>query len=251
MLSKNDKSECGNGQPLRAPVNEPPCRPAPLPESGAFQVVPEYEHLKDRADQVSRRIKQLAPENVIDRHNLEELQAAVAETTDIEVDHLEPVYRELGIALDDQVRRQFEDVKTSITQWAVSRRFLDEEIADLTERLRSRRSERARLGEGQARLLRDFAEGGTPEALTSVQTTLGREEAALQRSASPLRSGTDLRSQCPADHRESMELRQAVDIDLQERRRQTAEAILLFSHYAQRPSARGRPPSHSQVEPCD
>ncbi|MFE5092317.1 ABC-three component system protein [Streptomyces sp. NPDC056638] len=139
---------------------------------------------------------------MIDRHSLDELQAAVAETTDIEVDHLEPVYRELGIALDVQVRRRFEDVKTSITQWSVSRRFLDEEIAELTERLRSRRSERARLGEDQARLLRDLAEGGTPEALTSVQTTLGREEAALQRSASPLRSGTDPRSKCPADHRE-------------------------------------------------
>ncbi|WP_370740910.1 ABC-three component system protein [Streptomyces sp. Ncost-T10-10d] len=120
----------------------------------------------------------------------------------MEVDYLEPVHRELGIALDDQVRRRFEDVKPSITQWSVSRHFLGEEMAELAERLRSCHSERARLGEDQARLLRDPAEGGTPEALTSVQTTLGREEAALQRSASPLRSGTDPRSQCPADHRE-------------------------------------------------
>ncbi|MFE5092316.1 hypothetical protein ACFRCI_18495 [Streptomyces sp. NPDC056638] len=37
-----------------------------------------------------------------------------------------------------------------------------------------------------------------------------------------------------------MELRQAVDIDLQERRRQTDEAILLFSHYAQRLYGEGR-----------
>ncbi|MFF8391888.1 DUF2326 domain-containing protein, partial [Cellulosimicrobium funkei] len=51
----------------------------------AFQVVPEYERLKERADQVSRRIKQLAQDDVIDQHNLEELQGAVTETTDVEV----------------------------------------------------------------------------------------------------------------------------------------------------------------------
>ncbi|WP_225995148.1 hypothetical protein [Streptomyces arboris] len=34
----------------------------------AFQVVPEYERLKERADQMSRRIKQLAQDDVIDQH---------------------------------------------------------------------------------------------------------------------------------------------------------------------------------------
>jgi uncharacterized protein YydD (DUF2326 family) len=49
---------------------------------------------------------------VIDQHNLEELQAAVTETADVEVSYLEPAYRELGVILNDQVRRRFEKVKT-------------------------------------------------------------------------------------------------------------------------------------------
>src|SRR5690606_27839444 len=118
----------------------------------SFQVVPEYERLKERADQVGSRIKQLSQEDVIDRHNLEELQAAVTETTDVEVDYLESAYRELGIVLNEQVRRRFDDVKTfhhSVVR--NRRRFLEEEIAELGERLQRRRQERARLGEEQSR----------------------------------------------------------------------------------------------------
>lgn len=207
----------------------------------AFQVVPEYERLKERADQVSRRIKQLAQEDVIDQHNLEELRDAVTETTDVEVSYLEPAYRELGVILNEQVRRRFEDVKAfhhSVVR--NRRRFLEEEIQELTERLAARRQERADLGEDQARLLRELADGGALEALTALQTALGREEAAL----GALRHRFDAAQALEASARQitakSVELQQAVDLDLRERRRQTDEAILLFSRYAQRLYGEGR-----------
>ncbi|MFE6555469.1 ABC-three component system protein [Streptomyces sp. NPDC057746] len=206
-----------------------------------FQVVPEYERLKDRADQVSRRIKQLAQEDVIDQHNLEELQAAVTETTDTEVGYLEPAYRELGIVLTDQVRRRFEDVKSfhhSVVR--NRRRFLEEEISELTERLNSRRAERARLGEDQARLLRDLAEGGALGALTALQTALGREEAALAALRHRFEAAQTLEASARQITTKSVELQQAVDTDLQERQQQTNEAILLFSQYAQRLYGQGR-----------
>jgi hypothetical protein len=181
----------------------------------ACQVVPEYERLKERADQVSRRIKQLAQDDVIDQHNLEELQGAVTETTDVEVSYLEPAYHELGVILNDQVRRRFEDVKAfhhSVVR--NRRRFLEEEIQELTDRLAARRQERADLGEDQARLLRELAEGGALEALTALQTALGREEAAL----GALRHRFDAAQALEASARQitakSLELQQAVDLDL-------------------------------------
>lgn len=207
----------------------------------AFQVVPEYERLKERADQVSRRIKQLAQDDVIDQHNLEELQGAVTETTDVEVSYLEPAYRELGVILNDQVRRRFEDVKAfhhSVVR--NRRRFLEEELQELTARLAARRQERADLGEDQARLLRELADGGALEALTALQTALGREEAAL----GALRHRFDAAQALEASARQittkSVELQHAVDLDLRERRQQTDEAILLFSQYAQRLYGEGR-----------
>jgi uncharacterized protein YydD (DUF2326 family) len=207
----------------------------------AFQVVPEYERLKDRADQVSRRIKQLAQEDVIDQHNLEELQAAVTETTDVDVEYLEPAYNELGVILNDQVRRRFEDVKAfhhSIVR--NRRRFLEEEINELTERLNARRAERARLGDDQARLLRELADGGALGALTALQTALGREEAALGALRHRFEAAQTLEASARQITAKSVELQQAVDTDLQERQQQTNEAILLFSRYAQRLYGEGR-----------
>jgi uncharacterized protein YydD (DUF2326 family) len=153
---------------------------------------------------------------------------AVTETTDVEVDYLEPVYRELGVVLNDQVRRRFEDVKTFPSAVRNRRRFLEEEIAELTERLQSRRAERARLGEDQACLLRDLAEGGALEALTALQTALGREEAALQALRHRFEADPTLEASARQITAKSVELQQAVDTDLQERRRQTDEAIPLF-----------------------
>ncbi|MFE5143937.1 ABC-three component system protein [Streptomyces fagopyri] len=120
------------------------------------------------------------------------------------------------------------------------RRFLEEEIQELTERLAARRQERADLGEDQARLLRELADGGALEALTALQTALGREEAAL----GALRHRFDAEQALEASARQikakSVELQQSVDLDLRERRRQTGEAILLFSRYAQRLYGEGR-----------
>ncbi|MEV8204264.1 ABC-three component system protein [Streptomyces sp. NPDC079189] len=207
----------------------------------AFQVVPEYERLKERADQVSRRIKQLAQDDVIDQHNLEELRGAVTETTDVEVSYLEPAYRELGVILNDQVRRRFEDVKAfhhSVVR--NRRRFLEEEIQELTDRLAARRQERADLGEDQARLLRELADGGALEALTALQTALGREEAAIGALRHRFDAAQALETSARQITAKSVELQQAVDLDLRERRQQTDEAILLFSRYAQRLYGEGR-----------
>ncbi|MET8626338.1 ABC-three component system protein [Kitasatospora sp. NPDC004669] len=200
----------------------------------AFQVVPEYEHLKEQADALTRRIKQLAQDDVIDQLNLEELQQAVTETADVDIEYLQPVYRELGIVLPDQVRRRFDEVETfhqSIVR--NRRRFLDAEIDQLSQRLAERRAERARLGDEQARLLRQLAEGGALEALTALQQAMAREEAAL----GALRHRYDAAQTLEASSRQitakRIELQQELDADIDERSEQTREATLLFSRFAQ------------------
>ncbi|MFF2956756.1 ABC-three component system protein [Kitasatospora sp. NPDC057965] len=200
----------------------------------AFQVVPEYEHLKEQADALSRHIKKLAQDDVIDQNNLDELQQAVTETADVDVDYLQPVYRELGIVLSDQVRRRFDEVEAfhhSIVR--NRRRFLDEEIDELTTRLAQRRSERAALGDEQARLLRALAEGGALEALTALQQALAREEAALAALRHRFEAAQTLESSARQIKAKRIELQQAVETDLDERSQQRREATELFSRFAQ------------------
>ncbi|MEU6867507.1 ABC-three component system protein [Streptomyces sp. NPDC046876] len=80
--------------------------------------------------------------------------------------YLEPAYRELGVILNGQVRRRFDDVKAFLHSGLRNRRrFLEEEIQELTGRLVAPRQERADLGEDQAHLVRELADGGALEAL--------------------------------------------------------------------------------------
>jgi len=206
-----------------------------------FQVVPQYELVKDQADELTRAIKQLAQDDVIDRSNLEELHKAVTETADVATDYLESVYRELGIVLNDQVRRRFEDVQTfhhSIVR--NRRRFLDEEIAELGRRLESRRAERTRLGDEQAQLLRTLDEGGALEALTALQQALAREQAGLEALRHRYEAARTLEASSRQIAAKRLQLEQAVTTDLNERAQQTEEATLLFSRYAQRLYGEGR-----------
>ncbi|MEU5611302.1 ABC-three component system protein [Streptomyces sparsogenes] len=223
-----------------------------------FQVVPEYERVKAQADGLARRIKQLAQDDVIDQSNLEELRQAVTEAADVEVDYLEPVYQELGVVLNDQVRRRFEEVQT-FHQSVVRnrRRFLEAEIADITARLEARRTERARLGEEQSRLLRVLNDGGALEALTALQQALAREQAALEALRHRYEAAQTLEASARQITAQRLQLQQAVTTDLDERAEQTTEATLLFSQYAQRLYGEGREaylaieagPSSLQIRP--
>ncbi|MFD3844169.1 ABC-three component system protein, partial [Streptomyces sp. NPDC058642] len=120
------------------------------------------------------------------------------------------------------------------------RRFLDEEIAEITERLTARRDERALLGEEQSRLLRLLNEGGALEALTSLQQALAREQATLEALRHRYDAAQTLEASARQITAQRLRLQQDVTTDLDERADQTAEATLLFSQYAQRLYGEGR-----------
>ncbi|MFI0592397.1 ABC-three component system protein [Streptomyces griseus] len=206
-----------------------------------FQVVPEYERVKEQADDVARRIKQLSQDDVIDRDNLEELQQAITEATDVDTTYLEPVYEELGVLLNEQVRRRFEEVKDFHRSVVRNRRrFLDAEIVEITDRLESRRTERSGLGEEQARLLRVLNDGGALEALTALQQAMAREQASLEALRHRYDAAQTLEASARQITTQRIQLQQAVSTDLDERFEHTSEATLLFSQYAQRLYGQGR-----------
>ncbi|MFJ5227561.1 ABC-three component system protein [Streptomyces sp. NPDC088400] len=226
----------GNTADLRGQITLAQDQVARLQQQvSSYQVVPQYEDLKTQADALNAQIKQLAQDDVIDTHNLAELRQAVTETADVEVDYLEPVYRELGIVLSPQIRRRFEDVQAfhhSIVR--NRRRYLEEEITERSVRMAERRTERARLGEEQARLLRLLNEGGALEALTVLQQALAREEATLATLRHRYDAAQTLEASALQIKAKRLELEQAVNNDLEERLQQTDEATLLFSQFAER-----------------
>lgn len=215
----------------------------------AFRVVPQYEELKARADELTRRIQQLGNDDVLDKLNLEQLEQAVQETVDTEVSYLEPVYSELGVVLSDQVRQRFDDVRAFHESVVRNRQtYLSQEIATRQARLAERQEERARLGEEQAQLLRQLNEGGALEALTTLQQALAREEANLGALRNRLEAAQTLESSALQIKAERVELQQEIATDLEERNARVSHATLLFDQYAQRLYGTGHP-GYLAIEP--
>lgn len=195
-----------------------------------FRVVPEYEAVKDRADELARRIQDLAQQDAVDRHNLDYLEKAVTEAVDPEVKYLEGVYRDLGVILGDQVRRRFDEVKAFHAAVVRNRRVhLGDEVTTTKSRLEERRSARGRLDTELSEHLRQLSEGGALEALTTLQMALGREEAALGALAHRFEAAQAVEAGTRELAAERVELEREVANDIQDRRFQVDQATLLFN----------------------
>jgi uncharacterized protein YydD (DUF2326 family) len=206
-----------------------------------FRIIPEYEHLRDRADTLALEIRRLSDQDIIARQNLENLRESVEETADADVNYLQPVFEEAGVILGDQILKQYEDVERfhkSIVR--NRRRYLSEEIIAVEENLRNSREKREALGVEQSRLLQLINEGGALEALTSLQTILAREISGLE----GLRNRYEAAAALEASSREiagtRLELQDDMAHDLEGRAAQTAEATLLFGEFAQQLYGDGR-----------
>ncbi|MFF3014022.1 ABC-three component system protein [Streptomyces sp. NPDC057939] len=201
----------------------------------AFQVVPAYEELQRRADELDQRVRSLPEQDVIDRRNLAVLRRAVDEAVDPDTAYVDAVYRELGVTLPSRVHRSFEDVRgfhASIVR--NRRRYLAEEITETEARLAERERERARLGEQLTAALTELRDGGALDGLTALQQLLAQKQAALE----ALRKQHETAQFMEASQREitakRVELQEALEVDLEERGEQTREATWLFSRFARR-----------------
>ncbi|MGW3242359.1 ABC-three component system protein [Streptomyces sp. NPDC001070] len=207
----------------------------------SFRVVPQYEELKRRADEIDREIRNLNSIDTIDRRNLSDLRDAVRDTTDGDVKYLEPVYRELGIVLGEQIKRRFDDVKDFHRSIVRNRqRYLAEEIDSVETQLEVRATLREALGEELQHVMRTLEEGGALEALTALQQALAQKQASVEALRHRYEAAQTLEASALEIKAKRVSLQRALKDDLDERGRQTSEATVLFSAFAQRLYGSGR-----------
>jgi uncharacterized protein YydD (DUF2326 family) len=206
-----------------------------------FRIVPEYENLQDRADELGRQIRQLSNDDVIARMNLDHLREAMEETVEAQANYLESVYREVGIILSDQVKKQYQDVERFHRSVVRNRRhYLSEEMATVEQELRERRDRREVLGREQTEILRTLNEGGALQALTSLQTILAREVSDLEALRNRYEAAATLESSAREIAGMRLELQEEMTRDLDERVVQTSQATLLFGEFTQALYGEGR-----------
>lgn len=113
------------------------------------------------------------------------------------------------------------------------RRYLDEEAADLREKLASSEREREALGERQAALLRTLNEGGALDTLTVMQGALAKEEAQREYLQSRLNAARTLEQSRRQLDQEKAALEDEVQSDIEAREEQEQQASLLFNRFAE------------------
>ncbi|WP_018352104.1 ABC-three component system protein [Longispora albida] len=199
----------------------------------AFRVVPEYDNLRDQADELDQRVRQSRNDDVIDRANLADIERSVNEASDPDMDYLESAYNELGIVLGDQVRRSFSEVQAFHGSVVRNRRqYLADEASVIKDRIRQRDEDRNRLGEELAAILRALDEGGALDALTTLQQSLAQERAHLGALRHRFEAAQALETNKRQIKQERVVLQQQMEVDLDERRGMVDEAVVLFNRFA-------------------
>lgn len=199
----------------------------------AFRVVPEYEVLQARADQIDARIRRTRAEDAADRRNLQDLQDALRDEHEPHADYLRRAYQEIGIILPESVLRRYVDVQSFHDSVLANRRaYLDEEIAATVVRLDTRQTEREQLGEEHAGLLRALHEGGALAAFTALQDQLSRARSEMQTISTRFEAAKQLEATQAEIKFERSRLQQEISRDLDEREQHVADINILFQRFA-------------------
>lgn len=199
----------------------------------AFRVVPEYELLQGRADEIDARIRRTRAEDAADRRNLQDLQDALRDEHEPDADYLRRAYHELGVVLPEEVLRRYDEVQSFHQSVLANRRaYLEEEIAATMSRLDDRQTERERIGEEQARLLRALHEGGALDAFTALQEQFSLARSNLQTITTRFETARKLEATQAEIKFERSRLQQEISRDLSEREQHVAEINILFQRFA-------------------
>jgi uncharacterized protein YydD (DUF2326 family) len=232
----------GRSSELRGQINEVQSRVRELESQiSSFRVVPEYERIQSQADEIDRRIRQTRNEDYVDRMNLADLEAAMGDVVDPDIDYLEDVYSDLGVLLGDSVIRRYDEVRDFHSSVVRNRRaYLESEVDALRERLVSREAERVRLGELQAEMLQTLNEGGALDSLTQLQQAVARERANLETLRSRFDAAQTLEASAAEIKADRAQLEVQVSADLIERNDMIDEIVERFRQYAVRLYGTGR-----------
>lgn len=144
----------------------------------SFKVIEQYHDLEREASTLTRRIAELADENVLDRRYLTELEVVTVEEIPPAPEDLDRLYKEAGVLLPELVKKRFEDVALFHESVVRNRRaYLRSEIDITRARIAERDTEKGRLDGRRAELMTLLRSAGALEHFVALQSELTKAEA--------------------------------------------------------------------------
>ncbi|WP_446027566.1 ABC-three component system protein [Lelliottia amnigena] len=204
-------------------------------ELEAFQVLPEYRELEVESARLTRQLNELANANTLDFSAIRDLENALASEIPPDLDDLQAIYQEAGVALPGLVKRRYDDVK-SFHQSVVRNRkdYLSTELEAAKLRIEQRDTQKAKLDQRRAEIMGILKSHGALDQFLKLQGELGRAESEVK----SLRQRFEAAEQLEGTKNELEIERNLLTIrlrrDFSEQSERLAEAIVAFEETSQR-----------------
>ena len=200
-----------------------------------FQVLPEYRELEVESAKLTRQLNELANANTIDFAAIRDLEGALASEIPPDLEDLQAIYQDAGVALPGLVKRRYDDVK-SFHQSVVRNRkdYLSSELEAAQLRIELRDSKKAQLDQRRAEIMGILKSHGALDQFLKLQGELGRLESEVE----SLRQRFEAAEQLEGTKNELEIERNRLTIrlrrDFSEQKDRLAEAIVAFEETSQR-----------------
>ncbi len=194
-----------------------------------FRVYPQYRDMEAEADDLTRRLGELANEDTIDRVAIRDLESALQSEAPPELTDLQSVYKEADIALPDLVRKRYEDVRRFHESVVRNRRdYLASELEGAKSRIEIRKQEQVRLDERRSEIMGILKSHGALDQFTRLQGEVGRLESEVETLRQRFESAEKLEGTKSELEIERNRLLQRLRRDFTEQRGRVSEAILAY-----------------------
>ena len=204
-------------------------------ETESFQVLPEYRELEVESAKLTRQLNELANANTIDFAAIRDLEGALASEIPPDLEDLQAVYQEAGVALPGLVKRRYEDVK-SFHQSVVRNRkdYLSSELEAAKLRIELRDSKKAQLDQRRAEIMGILRSHGALDQFLKLQGELGRLESEVESIRQRFEAAEQLEGTKNELEIERNRLTIRLRRDFAEQSDRLAEAIVAFEETSQR-----------------
>ena len=200
-----------------------------------FRVLPQYSDLEKEADQLTRRINELANANIADSAAIRDLERAMTIETPPPLDDLERIYAEAGVVLPGTAIKRYTEVRSFHESVVRNRRdYLSGELEAAKHRVAERDDEKATLDAQRAKVMAVLKSHGALEQFSNLQAQAARKEAEIESLRQRFEAAEQLEGSKNELEIERNRLTLRLRRDFAEQRGKLSEAILAFEETSKR-----------------
>ena len=194
-----------------------------------FRVLPKYAELEQEADQLTRDIKKLANENIIDTAATTDLESAMRAETPPPLSDLENIYAEAGVSLPGIAIKRYDEVRSFHESIIRNRQdYLEEELHAAKQRIIQRQQKQSQLDERRSVVMKLLQSHGAFEHFARLRDEAARQESTVEMLKQRFKAAEQLESTKNVLEIERNRLTLRLRRDFDEQKERLSTAILAY-----------------------